>query len=269
MLFRRFVSSQFVPRHEPTKQSDVELLANFLKAVEKPNSPGGLLVLTGAGLSTESGIPDYRSEDVGLYATSNRRPVQHKVFMDSEPARRSYWARNFLGWPRWSNFQPNAAHFVLGCWERRGLVNCVITQNVDQLHYKAGSANVLELHGTNSIVQCMSCSYTISRLTFQKILEQHNPNMSVVSENMTVRPDGDMDIPQEVVDNFHIPFCPKCGEGSILKPNVVFFGDNVPQNRVQKVRKQVENCHSLLVLGSSLFVFSGESIKNPSFVRHH
>ena len=104
-------------------------------------------------ISIESGIPDYRSEGVGLYATSSKRPVQHKVFMDNPKARQSYWARNFIGWPRWSSFQPNSAHPSLANWERSGRVGSLVTQNVDQLHYKAGSRSVIEPHGTSSVVQ--------------------------------------------------------------------------------------------------------------------
>ena len=125
-------------------------------------------------ISIESGIPDYRSEGVGLYATSSKRPVQHKVFMDNPKARQSYWARNFIGWPRWSSFQPNSAHLSLANWERSGRVGSLVTQNVDQLHYKAGSRSVIEPHGTSSVVTCMSCRYNIPRITFQRRLEQLN-----------------------------------------------------------------------------------------------
>merc|ERR1719347_1999517 len=121
------------------------------------------MVMTGAGISTESGIPDYRSEGVGLYATSEKRPIQHKVFMDSIRARQSYWARNFVGWPRWSSFLPNISHRTLAKWEETGRVSSLVTQNVDQLHYKAGSRRVIELHGTNSTVTCMSCTFTQHR----------------------------------------------------------------------------------------------------------
>jgi len=226
----------------------IEKLREFLGKVER------LLVITGAGISTESGIPDYRSEGVGLYATSVKRPIQHKVFMDSKQARQSYWARNFVGWPRWSSFQPNLAHRTLARWEETGKLSCLVTQNVDQLHYKAGSRKVVELHGTNSTVTCMSCSFTQPRLQLQRVLEQLNPSM--VARTDIIRPDGDVELTSEEVSQFEVPDCPKCGTG-ILKPNVVFFGDNVPMDRVTTVKKEVGRSDAMLVVGSSLFVYSG------------
>jgi len=268
----------FVPQHKETQERDIELLQEFLNPSKR------LLVLTGAGISTESGIPDYRSEGVGLYATSSKRPIQHKTFMESLKARQSYWARNFVGWPRWSSTRPNSAHLTLAAWERKGRLRHVVTQNVDQLHYKAGCKNVVELHGTNSLVKCMTCSFSIPRMTFQRRLEELNPTMeTLASEQMMkpdgdvelspeevanfrgdlngwpwdeLRPDGDVEIAEEIVDKFRVPNCPKCDTG-ILKPYVVFFGDNVPKPRVEFVRKQVEESDALLVVGSSLFVFSG------------
>ena len=127
----------FVPPHSPAAADDAEVLERLGELVRG----GDLLVVTGAGISTESGIPDYRSEKVGLYATSDKRPIQHKVFMDSAAARRSYWARNFVGWPRWSKFEPNEAHRALYGWERQGITSAIITQNVDQLHYKVRGTN--------------------------------------------------------------------------------------------------------------------------------
>jgi len=237
-----------VPQHKETDEKDVEKMQEFLHPLKK------LLILTGAGISTESGIPDYRSEGVGLYATSTKRPITHKDFMESTKRRQSYWARNFVGWPRWSSFQPNATHLTFASWERLGRVQHVVTQNVDQLHYKAGSKNVIELHGTNSLVKCMSCSYSCPRITFQRRLEEINPN--VVTRSKEMRPDGDVELSEEEVAGFSVPNCPKCDTG-ILKPSVVFFGDNVPKDRVNKVRKEVESSDGVLVVGSSLFVFSG------------
>jgi len=215
-----------------------------------------------AGISTESGIPDYRSDGVGLYATSSKRPIQHKVFMESPAARRSYWARNFVGWPRWSAFLPNPAHLALAGWEgSTRLQLSIVTQNVDQLHYKAGSRAVVELHGTNSRVVCMSCSFSQPRQQFQRLLERLNPDM--VAHTSTIRPDGDVELSQEEVAAFAVPNCPKCNIG-ILKPDVVFFGDNVPLGRVAEVRKQVAACDRLLVIGSSLYVFSGLRFVNQA-----
>jgi len=240
----------FVPQHKETQERDIELLQEFLNPSKK------LLVLTGAGISTESGIPDYRSEGVGLYATSSKRPIQHKTFMESNKARQSYWARNFVGWPRWSATRPNSAHLALAAWERQGRLQYVVTQNVDQLHYKAGCRNVVELHGTNSMVTCMTCSFSIPRMTFQRRLEELNPAMETLASEQMMKPDGDVELAPEEVENFRVPSCPKCDTG-ILKPYVVFFGDNVPKPRVESVRRQVEQSDALLVVGSSLFVFSG------------
>jgi len=245
---RNCASLAFVPTHKETQIEDTERLNDFLRNSQR------LLVMTGAGISTESGIPDYRSEGVGLYATSEKRPIQHKVFMDSMKARQSYWARNFIGWPRWSSFRPNIAHLSLAKWESKGRVSCLVTQNVDQLHYKAGSRKVVELHGTNSTVTCMTCCHTQPRQQLQRVLEQLNPEMLATPD--VIRPDGDVELSAEQVANFKVPDCPKCGVG-ILKPNVVFFGDNVPLDRVSKVRKEVSESDAMLVVGSSLFVFSG------------
>jgi len=240
----------FVPQHKETQERDIELLQEFLNPSKR------LLVLTGAGISTESGIPDYRSEGVGLYATSSKRPIQHKTFMESLKARQSYWARNFVGWPRWSSTRPNSAHLTLAAWERKGRLRHVVTQNVDQLHYKAGCKNVVELHGTNSLVKCMTCSFSIPRMTFQRRLEELNPTMETLASEQMMKPDGDVELSPEEVANFRVPNCPKCDTG-ILKPYVVFFGDNVPKPRVEFVRKQVAESDALLVVGSSLYVFSG------------
>ena len=135
-----------------------------------------------------------------------------------------------------------------------GKLGCLVTQNVDQLHYKAGSRKVVELHGTNSTVTCMSCTFTQPRLQLQRVLEKLNPSM--IAKSDIIRPDGDVELTADEVSRFQVPDCPKCGVG-ILKPNVVFFGDNVPQDRVANVRKEVGKSDAMLVVGSSLFVYSG------------
>jgi len=243
---RKCSNLAFVPKHRETRNEDIEKLSEFL--LNKKN----VLLITGAGISTESGIPDYRSEGVGLYATSTKRPTQHKIFMERPLARQSYWARNFIGWPRWSNFLPNESHRTLAKWEDTGKISQLVTQNVDQLHYKAGSRNVTELHGTNSIVTCMSCSYYVPRMQFQLKLSEQNPTM--IPRVADIRPDGDVELTEEEVRHFKVPSCPKCS--GILKPYVVFFGDNVPRARVEQVRRKVEISDSMLVVGSSLSVFS-------------
>ncbi|XP_039226158.1 NAD-dependent protein deacylase Sirt4 isoform X2 [Drosophila yakuba] len=135
---------EYVPHHKPAVEDDIKRLEDFL--LSKPN----VLVLTGAGISTESGIPDYRSEGVGLYARSNHKPVQHMEFVKSSAVRKRYWARNFVGWPKFSATQPNATHHALARFEREERVQAVVTQNVDRLHTKAGSRNVVEVHGSGA-----------------------------------------------------------------------------------------------------------------------
>lgn len=243
---RKCSSLAFVPRHSHAREDEMEKLAAFIDQSRR------ILVLTGAGISTESGIPDYRSEGVGLYATSSKRPMQHKTFTDSRKARQSYWARNFVGWPRWSSFQPNICHRTLAKWESAGKISHLVTQNVDQLHYKAGSRSVTELHGTNSLVTCLNCTFQLPRMAMQRLMEDLNPNM--VHRSADIRPDGDVELTPEEVANFRVPACPKC-EG-VLKPYVVFFGDNVPRTRVEQVRKKLSESDAMLVVGSSLQVFS-------------
>ncbi|XP_063703358.1 NAD-dependent protein deacylase Sirt4 [Culicoides brevitarsis] len=241
----------FVPKHEPATEEQIKSLQDFL--IDKPNT----LVLTGAGISTESGIPDYRSDGVGLYARSNHKPVQHQEFLKSADIRKRYWARNFIGWESFSRKEPNATHYALARFEREARISGIVTQNVDRLHTKAGSKNVTELHGSGYEVGCLSCSYEIDRHEFQVILKQRNPDVSTpeIMANM-VRPDGDVDLPQEIIDNFHVPPCPSCKNG-FLKPKIVFFGDNVPSDRILKLIQLITTSDAVLVLGSSLSVYSG------------
>ncbi|EDW53052.1 NAD-dependent protein deacylase Sirt4 [Drosophila sechellia] len=238
---------EYVPLHKPVVEDDIKRLEDFL--LSKPN----VLVLTGAGISTESGIPDYRSEGVGLYARSNHKPVQHMEFVKSSAVRKRYWARNFVGWPKFSATQPNATHHALARFEREERVQAVVTQNVDRLHTKAGSRNVVEVHGSGYVVKCLSCEYRIDRHDFQSILASLNPAFKDAPD--MIRPDGDVEIPLEYIENFRIPECTQCGGD--LKPEIVFFGDSVPRPRVDQIAGMVYNSDGLLVLGSSLLVFSG------------
>lgn len=237
----------FVPKYDPCNTLEVNKLQEFIDDTKN------LFVLTGAGISTESGIPDYRSEGVGLYATSSKRPVQFKVFMESASARQSYWARNYVGWPRFSSFHANIAHTTLAEWEKSGKIKCLVTQNVDRLHHKAGSTKVYELHGTAFNVICMSCSKMITRHSFQNHIRKLNPHLSIHSDD--IRPDGDVELAKEDVEKFTVPSCGQCG--GIMKPYIVFFGDNVPAERVKNIREELATCDGLLVLGSSLYVYSG------------
>ncbi|XP_075156557.1 sirtuin 4 [Haematobia irritans] len=239
---------QYVPKHQPAVEKDIRKLEEFL--MDKPN----IVVLTGAGISTESGIPDYRSEGVGLYARSNHKPIQHMEFLRSPSVRQRYWARNFVGWPKFSSTEPNGTHHALSRFEREGRIQCVVTQNVDRLHTKAGTKNVIELHGSGYVVKCLSCDYSIDRHEFQNILNVMNPEFKDAPD--MIRPDGDVEIPQEYIDNFRIPPCPQC-EDNRMKPEIVFFGDNVPKARVNRIAEMIYAGDGLLVLGSSLLVFSG------------
>lgn len=241
---------QFVPEHNPPHENDIKTLQNFVDATNK------LLVLTGAGISTESGIPDYRSEVVGLYARSNHKPVQYQDFIRSPKIRQRYWARNYIGWPRFSSCQPNSNHIILKQLETN--LTSIITQNVDSLHYKAGSKRVVELHGSAFRVLCLDCGKGWRR---QQVQEQIGRlNEGGVKDEMVkmVRPDGDVELPMELVESFHTPVCESCG--GTLKPDIVFFGDNVPRDRVDQIRSLVTESEAVLVLGSTLSVFSGYRI---------
>lgn len=209
-----------------------------------------VFVLTGAGISTESGIPDYRGPQTKL---KPRRPVQHRDFVNEASARARYWARSALGWPRFRAFEPCAAHVALARLEDRGVVGALITQNVDRLHTKAGSRRVLELHGSLYQVRCLSCGSAEHRDGLQERLLAANP--SAASWSFTLAPDGDADIPAEALEAFVVPGCLKCG--GVLKPDVVFFGDNVPAPRVAEAFALLRACDSVLVVGSSLHVWSG------------
>lgn len=219
---------------------------------------------------TFSGIPDYRSEGVGLYQRSNHKPIQHPDFIKFQDIRKRYWARNFLGWPKFSSIEPNATHHALARMERESRLSHVITQNVDNLHGKAGSKEVTELHGNGFKVICIgrgekdnACDYSIPRHDFQLILNQLNPALlekasEFDSSPEKMKPDGDIEILQEDIDKFYLPECPKCG--GYLKPRIVFFGDNVPRPRIEKVVRLIIDSDGILVLGSSLTVFSGYRI---------
>lgn len=203
--------------------------------------------------SLTSGIPDYRSEGVGLYARTNHKPIQHIEFLRSAPTRKRYWARNFVGWPKFSSTQPNDTHIALARFQSEGRIQGIVTQNVDKLHTKAGAKDVIELHGSGYNVICLNCDYNVDRHEFQEELNSLNPEFKDVPD--MIRPDGDVDIPLDYIENFKIPPCPKCGFH--LKPEIVFFGDNVPRARHRRIAEMIENSDGLLVLGSSLLVFSG------------
>lgn len=227
-------------------------MAELLSLIEA----GGLCVLSGAGISTPSGIPDYRGP---TGATRNSKPIQYHEFTGSAETRVRYWARSAIGWPWIQAREPNAAHRTVAELESRGLVRGVITQNVDGLHQRAGSRNVVELHGTLSRVVCLNCGAAEARRQFQDRLLALNPGWT----RMTARiaPDGDAELPAEATRSFTVPTCMNCR--GVLKPDVVFFGESVPSERVAQAFAFVDEAQTLLVLGSSLTVFSGFR-----FVRH-
>jgi NAD-dependent SIR2 family protein deacetylase len=208
-----------------------------------------LAVLTGAGVSTGSGIPDYRDERGDW---KRARPVEFQPFMTRPEVRQRYWARSTVGWPIISEAQPNEAHRALARLEERGHVSLLITQNVDGLHERAGSRNVIDLHGNLQRVRCMQCGHVLARTEMQRRLLARNPAWAEVQAR--VAPDGDVDIERDHGD-FVVPACELCG--GVLKPDVVFFGESVPRERVTRAFDGVARADALLVVGSSLMVFSG------------
>jgi NAD-dependent SIR2 family protein deacetylase len=225
-------------------REDVERLVDLALTAER------LLVLTGAGCSTESGIPDYRSPG-GLW--SKHTPIYYADFVRSESARRRYWARSMAGWTSFQRADPNPAHEALAALEARGRLHGLITQNVDGLHQAAGSRDVLELHGNNDGVVCLGCGQVIDRTAMQDALRALNPTWS--AQAVAVAPDGDAQLDTTLYAGFRVPACAVCG--GMLKPDVVFFGESVPAERVARATALVDSCDALLVAGSSLHVWSG------------
>ncbi|MFB7280475.1 NAD-dependent protein deacetylase [Streptomyces hydrogenans] len=211
---------------------------------------GGVLVLSGAGISTESGIPDYRGEGGSL---ARHTPMTYQDFTGGERARRRYWARSHLGWRTFGRARPNDGHRAVAAFGRAGLLTGVITQNVDGLHRAAGSDGVVELHGGLDRVVCLDCGDVSARRELARRLEEANPGFDPVPA--AVNPDGDADLTDEQVADFHVVPCVVCG--GVLKPDVVFFGETVPAERVERCRELVRGATSVLVLGSSLTVMSG------------
>jgi len=214
-------------------------------------SGGGVSVLTGAGISTESGIPDYR----GATGAAQRRhaPMTYQAFRDDAVARRRYWARSHVGWGFMSSATPNLGHQVVARLEAQGLVTGVITQNVDGLHQAAGSREVIDLHGRLDRVVCLTCGADYPRAQVRDLLTAANTTWQ--ASVTAVNPDGDVDIPDDQLDGFTVVDCLRCG--GVLKPDVVYFGESVPPARVQASYALVESSSLLLVLGTSRTVFSG------------
>lgn len=239
------MSATFPDRRCPTPETLTQ--AGRLAAFIETHAP--LFVLTGAGCSTGSGIPDYR-DDNGDWKHS--KPVQFADFIASAHTRRRYWARSLSGWPTVERSRPNAAHAALAALERAGLVATICTQNVDALHQKAGSTAVIDLHGRLDGVECLLCDARFSRARIQHKLLSLNP--AYRAARASPAPDGDARL-KSACEDFTVVGCDHCG--GPLKPSVVFFGENVPAARVARATRSLERSNGILVVGSSLMVYSG------------
>jgi len=231
-----------VPDPQPDAESLEVLAGLFLRH--------DVVVLSGAGMSTESGIPDYRGPKTREKA---RNPMRYRAFVSSDEARRHYWARSAIGWESFSVARPNSGHAALARLERAGRVRGIITQNVDRLHQQAGSERVVDLHGALAEVICLSCHRIEPRQGFQKRLLDMNPDW--LSQAAELAPDGDAELSKNETRGFRVARCTHCG--GPMKPNVVFFGENVPEPRTDDAWRLMEEAEALLVAGSSLTVYSG------------
>lgn len=237
------ISSALISDSQSNTTRNQDRLQQFLE------QHADVLVLTGAGISTGSGIPDYRDQQGNW---KRKQPVQHQDFMRSHEVRQRYWARSLIGWPVMQMAQPNQAHYSLSALENKGYVRQLVTQNVDRLHQKAGSHAAIDLHGRADEVICMQCGYREARALTHERGAAANPAFTGLTAGTA--PDGDADL-EINFENFNVPGCPVCN--GILKPDVVFFGDNVPRDRVDEVFDALHQSSALMVIGSSLMVYSG------------
>jgi NAD-dependent SIR2 family protein deacetylase len=235
---------------------NVEQRGQAFQVVTDLVADGDVAVLTGAGLSTESGIPDYRGP---MGRSRSFAPITYQAFVASASDRQRYWARSHLGWRRIARALPNSGHVAIADLERRGLLSGIITQNVDGLHQAAGAQQVVDLHGRLERVICLDCGAASSRVALDDRLRA--ANASWVAHVSQLNPDGDAVVAARDVERFQVVGCERCG--GLLKPDVVFFGESVPLPRVEESYAIVDNSSALLVLGSSLSVMSGYR-----FVRH-
>ncbi|MEU4512830.1 NAD-dependent protein deacetylase [Nonomuraea wenchangensis] len=233
-----------------TLGSTMEASPGGLDELDELVGRGGVAVLSGAGLSTESGIPDYRGP---TGRARQAEPMTYQRFVASQEARRRYWARSHVGWRQIGLARPNTGHRAVAALERHGLVSGIVTQNVDGLHQAAGADRVIELHGGLDRVMCLSCRERTSRAELDRRLREANPGWAATSD--VINPDGDAVLTDEQVAGFRVVDCTGCG--GLLKPDVVFFGENVPRPRVEECFAVVESARALLVLGSSLAIRSG------------
>nr|WP_284268462.1 NAD-dependent protein deacetylase [Bradyrhizobium iriomotense] len=209
-----------------------------------------LFVLTGAGCSTNSGIPDYRDSQGNWKRT---QPVKYQAFMSDARTRQRYWARSLIGWRRFGQAEPNDAHHALARLEANGQCEMLLTQNVDRLHQSAGHRQVIDLHGRLDLVRCMGCGEKTPRDAFQRSLGR--ANAAWLALDAADAPDGDADLEHEDFSSFNVPACQSCG--GILKPDVVFFGESVPREVVASAQEHLEQADAMLIVGSSLMVYSG------------
>jgi NAD-dependent SIR2 family protein deacetylase len=209
-----------------------------------------LFVLTGAGCSTNSGIPDYRDADGSWKRTP---PVRFQAFIADDTTRRRYWARSMIGWRRFGQAQPNDAHFALARLEASGRSRMLLTQNVDRLHQAAGSREVIDLHGRLDLVRCLACTTALRRSDFQDDLASLNAAWTDLEA--AALPDGDAELDRKDFSDFMVPDCPSCA--GTMKPDVVFFGENVPRDQVVRAMENLEEADAMMVVGSSLMVYSG------------
>ncbi|MCW8194096.1 NAD-dependent protein deacetylase [Proteobacteria bacterium 005FR1] len=237
------ISTQTIPSPPTPIHEAADALSTFIRRYPR------LMILTGAGVSTDSGIPAYRDEE-GAWA--RKPPVQHGDFMENLDTRRRYWGRSLVGWPVMQQSRPNLAHRLLTELEQRQHSELLVTQNVDRLHQRAGSERVLDLHGRADEVICMTCGHRCERHWVHERCFDLNPSFHRYRADTA--PDGDADLEVNFED-FRLVDCPRCG--GILKPDVVFFGDNVPRDRVQRSMDALQGSDALLVVGSSLMVYSG------------
>ena len=214
-LFVRYSTLRFVPKCAPVSHSDLEKANEFVRSKKR------LFIITGAGLSTESGIPDYRSPEVGLYERTNHRPIQHFEFIKQAHRRQIYWARNYVSWPIFSSFKPNASHHILAKWEKRGIVEHHVTQNVDSLLVKAGCQKLTELHGSSYRVKCIDCSASFTREIIQLLIDEQNKHWRGV-DRVELSADNDAILSEEQISDFKTPTCPICNRDR-LKPEVGEF----------------------------------------------
>ncbi|MGH8183562.1 MAG: NAD-dependent protein deacetylase [Rhodanobacteraceae bacterium] len=248
------MDAQAEGRGDAASTAGVERLAGWLAACSR------VTVITGAGVSTESGIPDYRDGD-GNWKRSP--PVQYRDFVESEAVRKRYWARSFAGWPMFAAALPSTAHVALARLERMGRVHELVTQNVDRLHQRAGSHNVVDLHGRLDVVRCLACNTRSARDAFQDRLRDVNPDWE--ASVARIAPDGDADLEGADFSAFAVPACEVCG--GMLKPDVVFYGESVPRETTAAALAAIESADGVLVAGSSLMVWSSFRLVRAAVAR--